>query len=306
MTLGKKLTAHRKASGFTQQQLGELLNVSAQAVSKWENDQAEPDLHTLRKISILYRIKIDDLLFGEAPAAEEDTAPAAAPAEAAAPAAPAATSADAAEAAASTAAPAAAAAPAVSAAAPAAVAAPAAQEATPPPPPASEKPAAQPEKKLIGYCSDCGCAVYSGLEKRLSTGLYCTTCYAKKLREARKLVHKARQYESEQAAAEAQKPKPLKPYNQIGSVGLAFSIMAFLWSIFAWLLGYVGLAVGTFLAFLALGCSIRGMVKRHYCCLPGITIAGLVISIVSLSAYVLTWIFVIIGLAILSAAGVAV
>ncbi len=275
MTLGKKLTAHRKASGFTQQQLGELLNVSAQAISKWENDQAEPDLHTLRKISILYRIKVDDLLFGEAPAAEEDTVPAAAPAEAAAP-----------------------------AAVPAEAAAPAAQEAAPPPAP--EKPAAQPEKKLIGYCSDCGCAVYSGLEKRLSTGLYCTTCYAKKLREARKLVHKARQYESEQAAAEAQKPKPLKPYNQIGSVGLAFSIMAFLWSTFAWLLGYVGLAVGTFLAFLALGCSIRGMVKRHYCCLPGITIAGLVISIVSLSAYVLTWIFVIIGLAILSAAGAVV
>lgn len=261
MTLGKKLMAHRKASGFTQQQLGELLNVSAQAVSKWENDQAEPDLHTLRKISILYRIKVDDLLFGEAPAAEEDTAPAAASA------------------------------------------APAARETAPSAP---EKPAAQPEKKLIGYCSDCGCAVYSGLEKRLSTGLYCTTCYAKKLREARKLVHKARQYESEQAAAEAQKPKPLKPYNQIGSVGLAFSIMAFLWSTFAWLLGYVGLAVGTFLAFLALGCSIRGMVKRHYCCLPGITIAGLVISIVSLSAYVLTWIFVIIGLAILSAAGAVV
>ena len=40
MTLGKKLSSYRKIAGLTQQQLGEHLNLSAQAISKWENDLA--------------------------------------------------------------------------------------------------------------------------------------------------------------------------------------------------------------------------------------------------------------------------
>ena len=55
--LGKKLAKYRRDAGYTQHQLGELLNVSAQAVSKWENDQAEPDLHTLRRLCLIYKIK---------------------------------------------------------------------------------------------------------------------------------------------------------------------------------------------------------------------------------------------------------
>lgn len=62
MTLGEKLAVHRKVSGLTQQQLGESLNVSAQAVSKWENDLAEPDLTTCRKLAALYNISLDELL----------------------------------------------------------------------------------------------------------------------------------------------------------------------------------------------------------------------------------------------------
>ena len=62
MTLGKKLSNHRKLLGMTQQQLGEYLNLSAQAVSKWENDLAEPDLSTLRVLANLYKVSLDDLL----------------------------------------------------------------------------------------------------------------------------------------------------------------------------------------------------------------------------------------------------
>lgn len=62
MTLGKKLSSYRKLTGMTQQQLGEHLNLSAQAISKWENDLAEPDLATLRTLSDLYKVSIDELL----------------------------------------------------------------------------------------------------------------------------------------------------------------------------------------------------------------------------------------------------
>ena len=37
-TLGKRITFHRKALGLTQDALAEKLGVTAQAVSKWENE----------------------------------------------------------------------------------------------------------------------------------------------------------------------------------------------------------------------------------------------------------------------------
>lgn len=49
-------------AGMTQQQLGEQLNISAQAVSKWENDQAEPDLTTVRALAEIYKVSVDTLL----------------------------------------------------------------------------------------------------------------------------------------------------------------------------------------------------------------------------------------------------
>ena len=71
MTLGKKLSNHRKIAGITQQQLAEQLNMSAQAISKWENDMSEPDLTTLKTLARLYNTTVDELLDvdGEAPTA---------------------------------------------------------------------------------------------------------------------------------------------------------------------------------------------------------------------------------------------
>ena len=60
-TIGKKLYDLRKQSGFTQDYVAERLGVSAQAVSKWENDIACPDIMTLPKIADLYGITIDEL-----------------------------------------------------------------------------------------------------------------------------------------------------------------------------------------------------------------------------------------------------
>lgn len=60
-TIGKKLYDLRKQSGFTQDYVAEKLGVSAQAVSKWENDIACPDIMTLPNIAEIYDITIDEL-----------------------------------------------------------------------------------------------------------------------------------------------------------------------------------------------------------------------------------------------------
>lgn len=64
-TIGKKLYELRKQSGFTQDYIAEKLGVSAQAVSKWENDIACPDIMTLPSIAQLYGITIDELFNNE-------------------------------------------------------------------------------------------------------------------------------------------------------------------------------------------------------------------------------------------------
>ncbi len=43
-TLGRRIAAHRRELGLTQDALAERLGVTAQAVSKWENDQSCPDI----------------------------------------------------------------------------------------------------------------------------------------------------------------------------------------------------------------------------------------------------------------------
>ncbi|MGN0771920.1 MAG: helix-turn-helix domain-containing protein [Christensenellales bacterium] len=62
MTYGEKITQLRKNFNMTQADLGEKLNVSPQAISKWERNQAELDINTLKKMSILFNVSIDELL----------------------------------------------------------------------------------------------------------------------------------------------------------------------------------------------------------------------------------------------------
>lgn len=64
-TIGKKLYELRKQSCFTQDFVAEKLGVSAQAVSKWENDIACPDIMLLPNIANLYGISIDELFKNE-------------------------------------------------------------------------------------------------------------------------------------------------------------------------------------------------------------------------------------------------
>lgn len=61
-TLGKRISAGRKQLGMTQDKLAEALGVTAQAVSKWENDQSCPDIAMLPKLAALFGTSVDALL----------------------------------------------------------------------------------------------------------------------------------------------------------------------------------------------------------------------------------------------------
>ena len=61
-TMGKRITALRKEKGMTQEQLAERLGVSAQAVSKWENDVSCPDISILTELATVLGVSTDELL----------------------------------------------------------------------------------------------------------------------------------------------------------------------------------------------------------------------------------------------------
>lgn len=64
-TLGSRITQKRKALGFTQEELAEKLGVSAQAVSKWENDLSCPDITLLPILAKILSTTVDELLTGK-------------------------------------------------------------------------------------------------------------------------------------------------------------------------------------------------------------------------------------------------
>ena len=61
-TLGERIAAFRKENGMTQEQLAEKCSVSAQAVSKWENDLTAPDISLLPRLAELFHKTTDELL----------------------------------------------------------------------------------------------------------------------------------------------------------------------------------------------------------------------------------------------------
>ena len=64
-TLGKRISENRKAKNIKQDELAEMLLVSPQAVSKWENDISCPDISLLPKLSEILGISVDELLSGK-------------------------------------------------------------------------------------------------------------------------------------------------------------------------------------------------------------------------------------------------
>lgn len=67
MTFGEKLQELRRGSGMSQDALAEKLDVSRQAVSKWERDEAMPETDKVVRIAQLFGVSIDYLLLNEQP-----------------------------------------------------------------------------------------------------------------------------------------------------------------------------------------------------------------------------------------------
>lgn len=73
MTLGKTITALRTRHGLSQGELAEKLNVSRQAVSKWETNASIPELDKLIALSGLFSLTLDELVKGQLPQAGNDS-----------------------------------------------------------------------------------------------------------------------------------------------------------------------------------------------------------------------------------------
>ena len=73
MTIGERLTNERKKLGLTQEDLGAKLNISRQAISKWESDISLPDTANLIKLSSLFSCSIDYILNGTEDEEERET-----------------------------------------------------------------------------------------------------------------------------------------------------------------------------------------------------------------------------------------
>ena len=62
MTFGEKLQALRKARGWSQEELATQINVSRQALSKWESGASVPDTENVVALSRLFGVSTDYLL----------------------------------------------------------------------------------------------------------------------------------------------------------------------------------------------------------------------------------------------------
>lgn len=71
MNVSDRIQALRKSRGITQEQLADAVGVSRQAVSKWEAEQASPDLERIVAIAEYFDVTTDYLLRGIEPAKEQ-------------------------------------------------------------------------------------------------------------------------------------------------------------------------------------------------------------------------------------------
>ena len=71
MSIGERISTLRKERSLSQGQLADALEVSRQAVSKWENDQASPDTIKLIKLAEVLDTEVEYLATGRKPVYEE-------------------------------------------------------------------------------------------------------------------------------------------------------------------------------------------------------------------------------------------
>lgn len=71
MSIGERIAELRKEQNLSQGQLADLLDVSRQAVSKWENDKASPDTLKLIRLAEVLDTEVEYLATGRKPVYEE-------------------------------------------------------------------------------------------------------------------------------------------------------------------------------------------------------------------------------------------
>ena len=62
MEFNEKLKELRSSRGLTQEELAEAMFVSRTAISKWESGRGYPSIDSLKEISTLFSVTIDELL----------------------------------------------------------------------------------------------------------------------------------------------------------------------------------------------------------------------------------------------------
>lgn len=65
MKISEKILYLRKAHGMSQDKLAESLNISRQAISKWESGQNYPDLENIKLLSKLFDKTIEELVYDD-------------------------------------------------------------------------------------------------------------------------------------------------------------------------------------------------------------------------------------------------
>ena len=71
MSIGERIVQLRNDKGVSQGQLAQILGVSRQAISKWENDQSSPDTLHLIKLADVLDTEVEYLATGRKPVYEE-------------------------------------------------------------------------------------------------------------------------------------------------------------------------------------------------------------------------------------------
>lgn len=74
MILGKNIRYYREKKGLTQQALADVLFVTPQAVSRWETNQVEPNIETLRQLAEMFGVSLNQLILDDATGSEIEVA----------------------------------------------------------------------------------------------------------------------------------------------------------------------------------------------------------------------------------------
>ncbi|VAW44699.1 hypothetical protein MNBD_GAMMA03-724 [hydrothermal vent metagenome] len=73
MSIAERLTSLRKHKGLTQQALADAIGLHVTQVKRYEHNQSQPSLDTLKKIAKALRVSIDSLVFDESELLPDDS-----------------------------------------------------------------------------------------------------------------------------------------------------------------------------------------------------------------------------------------